>query len=554
MPIFVTNYHWDQSSENIYLRVELQGAKKSSVSVLQSENYIKVSFPPYICEKPLWGKIDPDKTLVTIENGSVGVRLQKAEAKEWIALSVDLPFDKTEARDFMAKLRQDAVKFSQKDAEKKREEKAADKNKKDRFAVSQQIKLEQDEKKRIEDFKNEEKKRMTDEILEFQKSTESENSEQSDEIKRQWEHYRKLEAELENIDSDEDETKVLEETKSTLKSASNEGKNKKAEKTEIEEKPKHKTVIENYLKQKQQIFDNSEISQPAIRGAGKNIEISFTPRVFPTPLRESRKPEEDEWLRKQNEARKRADDFSDELSDIEKDPVLLRQKGNSFFQKGNYQGAANVFTHAIKLYPKMPELYSNRAACHLKLRNFFKALDDSSKAIDLLVPACEANAKDRTKAYLRRGAAFCELECYAEGLIEYEAALKCNPTNEQIYKDCQNLRKYIEGTYTGALRMENPYENENNIKSILAPIGQKTKTKSGSQNKDEDEVDDNGDDETASETSDDDDEGDDDVIHDIENHVTKKPLVDKEDSNENLKATVTNCEDNEEPDSDDVDE
>ena len=549
MPIFVTDYYWNQSSENVFLKIELQGAKKSSINILQSENFIKVSFPPYIFEKPTWAKIIPDKTFVTLENGSVSLKCFKAECKEWPALSADLPIDKIEAREFMTKLRNEAVSFSQQDAEEKREERIADKNKKDRFSVSQQIKLEQDEKKRIEDFKNEEKKRVTDEILKFQKETEQKPSyEQTDELKRQWEHYRKLETELENIDSDEDEKRVIAETKSALKPTNQKSETTKTEnQIEIDQKPNNKTVNEVSSKQKQ-IFDANEVSQPAIRGSGNNIAISFTPRVFPTPLRESRKPEEDEWLRKQAEARQRANDASSDLTDIEKDPVLLRQKGNSFFRQENYQGAVNVFTHGINLYPKMPEFYSNRAACHLKLRNFFKALDDSSKAIELLTPPCEANAKDRTKAHVRRGTAFCELECYAEGLIEYEAALKCEPTNEQIQNDCQKLRKYIEGTYTGDLQEEDPYEREKIADK------QKLRQKSRNQKQSDDESSDDEDDVTDSENSENE-NCDDDVINRdgiVIDDVTKMSLKGNEVERSPIKAHVTTCVDDE--DSDDVDE
>lgn len=38
-----------------------------------------------------------------------------------------------------------------------------------------------------------------------------------------------------------------------------------------------------------------------------------------------------------------------------------------------------------------------------------------SKAMDLLTPPIPGNAQARVKAHVRRGAAFCELELYAEG-------------------------------------------------------------------------------------------------------------------------------------------
>jgi len=55
------------------------------------------------------------------------------------------------------------------------------------------------------------------------------------------------------------------------------------------------------------------------------------------------------------------------------------------------------------------------------------------------------NASSRLKAHVRRGTAFCELELYAEGLLDYEAALKIEPNNEEIKNDAENIRKIIVG-------------------------------------------------------------------------------------------------------------
>lgn len=110
------------------------------------------------------------------------------------------------------------------------------------------------------------------------------------------------------------------------------------------------------------------------------------------------------------------------------------------FQRADYQGAVNAYSLAIRLHPKIPALYSNRAACHLKLRNLHKAIEDCSEvslrprcvwgagalwmmslttspsqALRLLTPPVEANAAARARAHVRRGSAFCQLELYAEG-------------------------------------------------------------------------------------------------------------------------------------------
>ena len=63
----------------------------------------------------------------------------------------------------------------------------------------------------------------------------------------------------------------------------------------------------------------------------------------------------------------------------------------------------------------------------------------------MLTPPVEDNATSRLRAHIRRGTAFCELELYAEGLLDYEAAIKIDPSNEEIITDAQNIRKIIQG-------------------------------------------------------------------------------------------------------------
>ncbi|CAB1460200.1 unnamed protein product [Pleuronectes platessa] len=128
---------------------------------------------------------------------------------------------------------------------------------------------------------------------------------------------------------------------------------------------------------------------PAPRRTG-NIRVVFTPRVFPTALRESRVEEEEEWLRKQAEARRALNPDVDELQDLkeeDRNPDFLKDKGE-----------------------QLPALFSNRAACHLKLRNLHKALEDSSK--------------------------------------DFQAALKIDPHNEALQEDTQIIGDVIQGTET----------------------------------------------------------------------------------------------------------
>ena len=150
-------------------------------------------------------------------------------------------------------------------------------------------------------------------------------------------------------------------------------------------------------------------------------------------------------------------DIEDEnLRPEEKNPEWLLSKGDTFWRQENYQAAINAYTHGIRLGGKspLPQLLSRRADCHLQLRNLHKALEDSSRALELLTPPVPQNAADRKWALTRRGAAFQGLQCYVEALVEFEAAFQIDRADEEVEKKIGELRKIIQGNEEETRRKE----------------------------------------------------------------------------------------------------
>ena len=86
------------------------------------------------------------------------------------------------------------------------------------------------------------------------------------------------------------------------------------------------------------------------------------------------------------------------------EPEELLKKAEQFFNAEDYDSAMEAYNYGINnLCPNYAPIWNNRAAVQLKLGNFYEAINDTSKALQLLDPPVEANAMMRVKAYMRRG-------------------------------------------------------------------------------------------------------------------------------------------------------
>ncbi|XP_017398849.1 dynein assembly factor 4, axonemal isoform X1 [Cebus imitator] len=416
MPLQVSDYSWQQTKTAVFLSLPLKGVCVRDTDVFCTENYLKVNFPPFLFEAFLYAPIDDENSKAKVGNDTIVFTLYKKEAAMWESLSVT-GVDK----EMMQRIREKSILQAQERAKEATEAKAAAKREDQKYALSVMMKIEEEERKKIEDMKENERIKATKEL-------------------EAWKEYQRKAEEQKKIEREEklcQKEKQIKEERKKLKSKSltrNSASRNLAAKGRNSE-----NIFTEKLK---------EDSIPAPRSVG-SIKINFTPRVFPTALRESQVAEEEEWLHKQAEARRAMNTDIPELCDLkeeEKNPEWLKDKGNKLFATENYLAAINAYNLAIRLNNKIPLLYLNRAACHLKLKNLHKAIEDSSKALELLMPPVTDNANARMKAHIRRGTAFCQLELYVEGLQDYEAALKIDPSNKIVQIDAEKIRNVIQGT------------------------------------------------------------------------------------------------------------
>ncbi|XP_005093649.2 dynein assembly factor 4, axonemal [Aplysia californica] len=401
MPLIVKDFGWEETDKMVWVTVPLKGVKANKVDILSSDEYLKVSYPPYLFECLLFAAVDDGKGSAQVGNGAVVFKLYKQEPGLWNRLQSPDADDKQ----IMKQKREEAQEKVKKRLEEEATLKSTTKRANEKLAINEMMKIEDGERERISSIKESERNKATEDL-------------------ERWKEEQRI---------------IAEKEKEKLLAAQREQVEAEKERDREERRKQRKAKANN-------IFEKENKSGNAPRESGK-IVVTHTPRVFPTPTRESQTPQEEEWLKKQAEAKRSIEMSLDkDLTEEEKNPQWLQDKGNSFFASGDYKSAINAYTHAIHLTPKLPSLYSNRAACHLKLRNFFKVIEDCSKAMDLLFPPVPQNAKSRCKALVRRGTAFCELELYVEGLKDYEAALAVEPKNEALAADAERIRQVIQST------------------------------------------------------------------------------------------------------------
>nr|CDS24452.1 dyslexia susceptibility 1 candidate gene 1 [Echinococcus granulosus] len=369
MFISVSDFTWFESDDEIYITVPLKGTPSKTCDLFISTRYVKIVFKPYIFECVLWGFIDVDNSKVVLENCvAAHMTLKKKTVSKWPKLEAD----EMKEKESLMRIRQEAIAEVQARETEREKNSREEKRLGEKTALKAMMRIEGEERNRHEETKKAATFAAMQELVEGQKKMQQQAKERDAKIAAARAFAREVYGGGNTVSP----------TPATLK---------------------------------QYIFKGCEKPQVPVRSNDK-IVVSFTPRVFPTPERESMKDDEEKWLRAQAEHRriltsKVVEDG--DLSEAEKDPIWLQKKA---------------------------ALHLNRSACYLQTRNFFRALEDASTALDLLKPAVPQNLNSRIKAHIRRGVAFCNLQMFKEGISEYEAAAKLNPADTTIQDDLSRLK------------------------------------------------------------------------------------------------------------------
>ena len=103
----------------------------------------------------------------------------------------------------------------------------------------------------------------------------------------------------------------------------------------------------------------------------------------------------------------------------------LNLNGMQEFKNKNYKQAINLFSKAIKIDSKHPQLYYNRGLSYFKLNNYKNALQDFSNAIIL-----DAKYID---AYFDRGLIYHDVGKHIDAINDFTTVIKLDPKYELAY-------------------------------------------------------------------------------------------------------------------------
>ncbi|XP_058834454.1 uncharacterized protein LOC131691809 [Topomyia yanbarensis] len=111
----------------------------------------------------------------------------------------------------------------------------------------------------------------------------------------------------------------------------------------------------------------------------------------------------------------------------------LKEEGNKCVKAANFTEAILHYTHAIKLNPNDPILFSNRSLAFLKMQQYYYANEDADKAIAL--------NPTWAKGYYRKAEVYIAVGQYETALLSYAKALQLQPQDMGII---QAVRKAAE--------------------------------------------------------------------------------------------------------------
>uniref|UniRef100_A0A667ZVI6 Sperm associated antigen 1 n=1 Tax=Myripristis murdjan TaxID=586833 RepID=A0A667ZVI6_9TELE len=120
----------------------------------------------------------------------------------------------------------------------------------------------------------------------------------------------------------------------------------------------------------------------------------------------------------------------------------LKQEGNDYVKKSQYQEAVGKYSECLKLKPEECAIYTNRALCYVKLERFAEAKQDCDAALKL-----EPTNK---KAFYRRAMANKGLKDYLACSTDLQEVLQQDPSVQEAERELEEVTVLLKQSLANA--------------------------------------------------------------------------------------------------------
>ncbi|KAJ8020458.1 Sperm-associated antigen 1 [Holothuria leucospilota] len=136
--------------------------------------------------------------------------------------------------------------------------------------------------------------------------------------------------------------------------------------------------------------------------------------------------------------------------------VKLKDEGTALYMKGQYDHAKEKYSKALELLKEdeasyksaISSLYSNRAACRLKVGDCQGCIEDCDTVLQL--------TPFNIKGYLRRASAYETLEKYKYAYVDFQQAMTFDPYNKTAQAGATRTMGVLQSTYGTEWRQKLP--------------------------------------------------------------------------------------------------
>eukprot|EP00928_Gymnodinium_smaydae_P062258 TRINITY_DN46165_c0_g1_i1.p1 TRINITY_DN46165_c0_g1~~TRINITY_DN46165_c0_g1_i1.p1 ORF type:complete len:1012 (-),score=210.23 TRINITY_DN46165_c0_g1_i1:168-3203(-) len=385
MPLGI-NFDWSEDEHMLYFVLHVRGVKSKNVDVEICDVFVKVNCHPSLFEVDLLKEIDPDdpKTRCRVGAGKVTLNLRKKSPGLWH------DFRATGSKAELVERRKAALAEAAKREDERIQKKDDWKQSMLRAGESDQWQLDQRNREKIEQWEQEEKARWEEEVY-------ASFDEHTDKAKTQ------AQLPVEKGDLDDLDAPDMPELPSSEHDTKNDARNQKSKSLNT---PVPK-VCEVTDEEAEQIRASNEAPPPLIAPDSKNASIwskedldgteEYIPDVRENPgkvgIRFSVRPRPGVPVRDRGQIREPPHPktvksdlppmLEGDRQEDESDPVWLKDKADNLMAAGDYQGAHNAYTEALKLASNA-RAFANRAVASMYLGNLESCIEDCGHTLRLL--------------------------------------------------------------------------------------------------------------------------------------------------------------------------